>query len=120
MTAEVSDRLYSKGLRDREKRLKQSDAFNAYPRPPTQWTCVRCGHIEERGYGALYSRVGNDLPTLNGNRQWALPIPATYVIDAEGRVVLAHVEADHRQRAEPQQVLALLRSPGLSTHNQGH
>jgi peroxiredoxin len=58
---------------------------------------------------ALYAKVGNDLPTLNGNGQWVLPIPATYLIDAMGHVALAHVEADYRQRAEPQGVLDRLR-----------
>lgn len=58
----------------------------------------------------LYAKVGNDLPTLNGNGQWVLPIPATYLIDAKGRVALAHVEADYRQRAEPQNVLEAIRN----------
>ena len=62
----------------------------------------------------LYAKVGNDLPTLNGNGQWVLPIPATYLIDASGRVAMAHVEADYRQRAEPQQVLDALQ--GMSHH----
>jgi peroxiredoxin len=53
----------------------------------------------------LYSRVGNDLPVLNGNGRWVLPVPATYVIDRSGRVVYAHVEADYRERAEPADVL---------------
>lgn len=57
----------------------------------------------------LYSQVGNDLPTLNGNGQWVLPIPATYLIDAHGRVAMAHVEVDYRQRAEPARVLDRLR-----------
>lgn len=54
----------------------------------------------------LYSRVGNDLSVLNGNGRWVLPVPATYVIDRQGRVAFAHVDADYRERAEPQQVLA--------------
>lgn len=54
----------------------------------------------------LYSRVGNDLPVLNGNGRWVLPVPATYVIDRNGRVAFAHVEADYRERAEPGTVLA--------------
>jgi peroxiredoxin len=58
---------------------------------------------------ALYSQVGNDLPTPNGNGQWVLPIPATFVISPQGRVVYAHVEADYRERAEPAQVLELMR-----------
>jgi peroxiredoxin len=57
---------------------------------------------------ALYSSVGNDLPVLNGNGRWVLPLPATYVIDREGRIVYAHIEADYRERAEPRDVLAAL------------
>ena len=64
----------------------------------------------------LYSQVGNDLPTLNGNGQWVLPIPATYLIDATGHVVLAHVEADYRERAEPLQVLEALRLATMPGH----
>jgi peroxiredoxin len=56
----------------------------------------------------LYSKVGNDLPTLNGNGQWVLPIPATFVFDAAGNLVFRHVESDYRQRAEPTQVIELL------------
>jgi peroxiredoxin len=54
----------------------------------------------------LYSRVGNDLPVLNGNGRWVLPLPATYVIDVNGRIAYAHIEADYRERAEPTDVLA--------------
>jgi peroxiredoxin len=56
----------------------------------------------------LYSKVGNDLPVLNGNGHWALPVPATYAIDGTGRIVYAHVEADYRERAEPAEVIAAL------------
>lgn len=56
----------------------------------------------------LYSKNGNDLPTINGNGQWVLPIPATFVFDSAGRVSYRHVEADYRLRAEPAQVLAHL------------
>jgi peroxiredoxin len=54
----------------------------------------------------LYSRAGHDLPSLNGNGRWVLPVPATYVIDRHGRIAFAHVEADYRERAEPRDVLA--------------
>jgi peroxiredoxin len=65
---------------------------------------------------ALYSQVGNDLPTLNGNGQWVLPVPATYLIDATGHVALAHVEVDYRERAEPLQVLEALRLGNMPRH----
>jgi len=63
----------------------------------------------------LYAQVGNDLPTLNGNGRWVLPIPATFVIDADGLVSYAHIEADYRQRAEPQDVLNRLQRASSAT-----
>ncbi|XVJ68433.1 MAG: AhpC/TSA family protein [Rhizobacter sp.] len=56
----------------------------------------------------LYASVGNDLPVINNNGLWVLPIPATYVIDHQGRIAFAHIEADYRERAEPEAVLAVV------------
>jgi peroxiredoxin len=58
----------------------------------------------------LYGRLGNDLPVLNGNGRWALPMTATYLIDTRGLIVFAHVDADYRERAEPAAVLSRLAS----------
>lgn len=58
----------------------------------------------------LYGRLGNELPVLNGNGRWALPLTATYAIDTRGQIVYAHVNADYRERAEPAIVLARLAS----------
>ena len=60
----------------------------------------------------VYSRGGNDLPVLNGNGRWVLPVPATYVVDQNGSIAFAHIEADYRERAEPRDVLAAI--AGLS------
>lgn len=57
---------------------------------------------------ALYQVMGNDLPLINGNQDWSLPLPATYVVGTDGLIRYAHVEADYRERAEPAQVLAAL------------
>lgn len=54
----------------------------------------------------LYSSVGHDLPKTNGNGRWALPVPATYVIDRDGIIQYANIDADYRNRAEPADVLA--------------
>jgi peroxiredoxin len=54
----------------------------------------------------VYSTVGHDLPKTNGNGRWALPVPATYVIDRSGIIQYANVDADYRNRAEPVDVLA--------------
>jgi len=64
----------------------------------------------------LYSQVGNALPVLNGNGRWVLPVPATYVIDRQGRIAFAHIEADYRERSEPRDLLAAvaeLRTAGV-------
>jgi peroxiredoxin len=59
----------------------------------------------------LYQRQwNNDLVKWNGEGGWSLPIPATYVIGEEGRIVLAHVDPDYRDRLEPEVVLARLRT----------
>ena len=57
----------------------------------------------------VYRSIGNDLPVLNGNDRWALPLPATYVIGRDGRILYAHIEADYRERAEPAEVIAAIK-----------
>src|SRR5580698_945337 len=49
-----------------------------------------------------------NLPFLNGEASWRLPIPATYVIGRDGRVLFAEAHADFRVRPEPADVLAAL------------
>ncbi len=58
---------------------------------------------------AHYSGLGFDFGARHGSPVWMLPIPATYVIDAEGRIRSAFVEPDFTIRAEPAQILASLR-----------
>jgi peroxiredoxin len=49
-----------------------------------------------------------DLRPQNADGSWNLPVPATFVISAEGRIVAAGVEVDYRGRIEPSVVLAAL------------
>jgi peroxiredoxin len=59
----------------------------------------------------LYQRQWkNDLVKWNGEGGWSLPIPATYVIGEDARIVLAHVDPDYRERLDPEAVLARLRT----------
>ena len=58
---------------------------------------------------AHYSGLGFDLGARHGSPVWMLPIPATYVIDAEGRIRSAFVEPDFTRREDPAQILASLR-----------
>jgi peroxiredoxin len=60
----------------------------------------------------LYQRRwGNDLVKWNGSEGgWSLPIPATYVIGRDARILLAHVDPDYRERLDPESVLARLQA----------
>ena len=52
--------------------------------------------------------MGNDLPALNGDDSFTLPLPATYLIGQDGIITYAYVNADYRLRADPEEVLAVL------------
>ncbi len=53
-----------------------------------------------------YLSILLNVPFVNGEASWRLPLPATYVISPAGRVVLAEAHADFRVRAEPEEALA--------------
>lgn len=55
-----------------------------------------------------FSQAGTDIPVLNGNGLWALPVPATFVIDTQGIIRYAEVEPDYRKRPDPAEVLLAL------------
>jgi peroxiredoxin len=48
---------------------------------------------------------GNDLEKINGNAEWELPVPATFLVDARGVVREVYFEADYRKRLEPETAL---------------
>lgn len=56
----------------------------------------------------IYTSFGIDIVGDNGDETWELPIPATYVIDADGKVVYRFADADYTKRAEPSEVIAKL------------
>jgi peroxiredoxin len=53
-----------------------------------------------------YRSILVNIPFLNGDESWRLPLPATYVITPAGRVAFAQAHADHRVRPEPEEALA--------------
>jgi peroxiredoxin len=63
------------------------------------WTVP--GYLRE-----YYLSILVNIPFVNGDRSWRLPLPATYVIAKDGRVVFAEAHADFRVRAEPEEALA--------------
>jgi len=58
---------------------------------------------------ALHQGFGVDLPAINGGPEWKLPVPATFVISRDGIIRWAFVDADYTKRAEPSEVLDILR-----------
>lgn len=58
----------------------------------------------------LYSELGHALPDYNGTEDWLLPVPATFIIDRQQQIALAHIEVDYRKRYEPTDAIAVLLS----------
>jgi len=56
----------------------------------------------------IYAQFGQALPDRNGDDSWVLPLPATYVIDRDGTIAFAYVDADYRNRLEPATITATL------------
>jgi peroxiredoxin len=46
-----------------------------------------------------------NIPFMNGDESWVLPLPATYVLAQDGTVLYAEAHADFRVRPEPGEVL---------------
>ena len=50
------------------------------------------------------------LEKYNGEDSYELPLAATYVIDADGKIRYAFLDADYKLRADPEEILAALKS----------
>jgi len=70
-----------------------------------------------RQYGIVYQLTNEvaqiyaskfGLSDYNGNEKNELPLAATYVIDPQGKITYAFLEADYRKRAEPSEITAAL------------
>ncbi|MGO8797216.1 MAG: peroxiredoxin-like family protein [Candidatus Sulfotelmatobacter sp.] len=57
---------------------------------------------------ALYQRAFVNLPFVNGDDSWELPIPATYIIDRDGTVLYAFGNEDYTERPEPAEIVNFL------------
>ncbi|MGC9291893.1 MAG: peroxiredoxin-like family protein [Acidobacteriaceae bacterium] len=49
-----------------------------------------------------------NVPYINGDPSWRLPLPATFVVRQDRSIAFAEAHADHRVRPEPEDVLAAL------------
>lgn len=52
-----------------------------------------------------YRSILVNIPFVNGEESWKLPLPATYLIGQDGTVIFARAYADFRVRPEPEEVL---------------
>ena len=58
---------------------------------------------------SAYQGFGLDILAKNAADEWALPLSATYVIGRDGMIIYAYTDADYRDRADPMDVLAILK-----------
>ncbi len=77
------------------------------------------GNAVARGFGLvfkltdelkpIYEGFGIDLVKHNADESYELPLPATYVIDRDGTVRKAFVDADYTKRLDPEEIVDSLR-----------
>jgi len=64
---------------------------------------------------ALYKGFHNDLPAINGDNSWTLPMPARFVIGRNGVIRYAEINPDYTRRPDPEDLVPVLRSLNAST-----
>jgi len=80
-----------------DEHLTVAEAFGlAFTLPP---------YLEE-----LYRSFGTTLDKFPGEPAYRLPLPARYVVDRQGQIRAADVNADYTVRPEPEDTLAQLRA----------
>jgi peroxiredoxin len=57
---------------------------------------------------AIYRRAFINLPFINGDESWELPIPATYVLERDGAVLFGSADEDYTERPEPGEIVERL------------
>ena len=57
-------------------------------------------------YRDYYLSILVNIPFVNGEKSWRLPLPATYVIAKDRTILFAEAHADFRVRPEPEEALA--------------
>jgi peroxiredoxin len=61
-----------------------------------------------RQFRGAYLALGYPNPGKVGSKGWVAPIPATYVLNSTGLVVLSYLDADHTTRLEPTEIIVAL------------
>lgn len=72
---------------------------------------LRVNFVVDSATRRQYLGYGIDLEKSNANGLWQLPHPGTFIIDTDGTIRYAHVDADYKEgRAEPAEVVAAYRA----------
>ena len=58
----------------------------------------------------IYMKFNIDLEKYNGDDSWTLPLPARLIIDGDGIIRYAAINADYTVRPEPEETMAALRN----------
>ncbi|QYN42503.1 peroxiredoxin-like family protein [Gilliamella sp. ESL0443] len=48
----------------------------------------------------LYKNLGADLPDFNGDNNYQLPIPATYIIDQNKKIIFSYINVNYMERVD--------------------
>ncbi|MBK5241354.1 peroxiredoxin-like family protein [Clostridium sp.] len=63
----------------------------------------------EKELQEAYKNLGIDLVSSQGNSNYELPVPATYVVNSNGTIVLAFIDTDYTKRLQPSGVIETLK-----------
>jgi peroxiredoxin len=56
----------------------------------------------------VYKAFKNDLPLINADPSWVLPMPARYVIGTDSIIAYAEINPDYTQRPDPSELLPVV------------
>jgi peroxiredoxin len=92
--------------------LPSADSYSSFPilKDPGCRIAARCriAFTVAPQFRRAYLALGYPEGLKKGPDRWVLPLPATYIIDREGIVVLSYVDADYTTRLEPTEIAAAL------------
>jgi len=58
----------------------------------------------------IYDNFGLDIPAYNGDDSFVLPMPATYIVGPEGKILYHFIDADYTKRVEPSEIINVLKN----------
>jgi peroxiredoxin len=58
----------------------------------------------------IYKDFGIDIPASNQDESYEIPMPATYVVNKEYKIIYSFIQEDYTKRAEPLEILELIKN----------